>query len=279
MIDLSVSYIYALICPETGAIRYIGQSRYPKKRYGRHISDGAIKLKTHKECWINGLMKKGLSPEMSIIDQVSVDNVDFWEEHYISLYRSWGFDLTNKTYGGMGMRNISNETRNKISKSLTGKKATEETKRRRSETSKITWSSPELRELKRKQTTELIRLGLVCSKKGVPSKRKGVKASAETIAKMSAATTKRFSDPAERERSAINKGSKPFDVYAVVSVKKGNRFRRRNDIELGDIVYSGINISEAARQFDVFAGNIKKCLLGKRDMAGGYIFKYKTQGK
>jgi len=37
-----------------------------------------------------------------IIDEVKEDEWGFWESHYISLYKSWGFILTNKNSGGGG---------------------------------------------------------------------------------------------------------------------------------------------------------------------------------
>ena len=43
---------------------------------------------------------------------------EFWEEHYIWLYRSYGFKLTNLTFGGDGMSNPSQETIEKIRKSV-----------------------------------------------------------------------------------------------------------------------------------------------------------------
>jgi len=39
---------------------------------------------------------------MEIIDEVSEDDYMFWESHYIWLFKSWGFDLENKNFGGGG---------------------------------------------------------------------------------------------------------------------------------------------------------------------------------
>jgi hypothetical protein len=47
--------------------------------------------------------KKKKSADYSfIIDIVNEDEWKFWEEHYISLFKSWGFDLENKNNGGGG---------------------------------------------------------------------------------------------------------------------------------------------------------------------------------
>ena len=77
------------------------------------------------------------------------------------------------TDGGDGLINSSKETRAKISKSLTGKKQSEATRLKRSKTLKETWKNEELRELKRTQTIELFKNGVLKSRKGVPSPKKG----------------------------------------------------------------------------------------------------------
>jgi hypothetical protein len=43
-------------------------------------------------------------PKLEIIDIVKINEWAFWEQHYISLYKSWGFNLLNSTIGG---KNIS----------------------------------------------------------------------------------------------------------------------------------------------------------------------------
>lgn len=80
--------------------------------------------------------------------------------------------LSNMTNGG-DYRFFSTETKKKISNSLKGKKQSDETKIKRSQKLKEVWSNPELRELKRKQTNELIKSGILKTRKGIPSKMKG----------------------------------------------------------------------------------------------------------
>jgi hypothetical protein len=64
------------------------------------------------------------------IDLVPDTEWKFWEKHYISLFKSWGFKLENKNNGGGGPTTIKfNEQRNqKLSKSNTGKTHSEETR-------------------------------------------------------------------------------------------------------------------------------------------------------
>ena len=56
------------------------------------------------------------------LDEVSDSEWKFWEKHYISLFRSWGFKLENKNDGGGGSTSYSDEIKQKISQSKTGMK-------------------------------------------------------------------------------------------------------------------------------------------------------------
>jgi hypothetical protein len=166
-------YIYELIDPITKKTRYIGQTNNLKNRYKKHIYDS--KKNTYHNClWIQSLLKKGVKPIMNEIDSTNLETIDILEKMYISLYKSWGCDLTNIYLGGQVNRCMSNETKMKISETLKGKKQSQETKDKRKATLKETWKSPELRELKRKQSIELNRLGLIGTKGRVSSK-KGIK--------------------------------------------------------------------------------------------------------
>ena len=83
------------------------------------------------------------------IDQVEDREWQFWEKYYISLFKSWGFNLTNQNKGGggstsctkeqcesisnikKGMKyNISEESRKNKSEKLTGMKRSDETKQK-----------------------------------------------------------------------------------------------------------------------------------------------------
>ena len=135
------TFIYALCDPINSNVRYIGKSNNPKKRYRTHISEHG---NYYKLSWIKSLKRKGLKPKLIIIDEVNIKDWKFWEMHYISLYLSWGFKLTNLTNGGdgSGLKNKkgywygkyrSKETKEKIRKTKLGHKQSEETKRKRSD--------------------------------------------------------------------------------------------------------------------------------------------------
>lgn len=121
---METTFIYILSDPRNGEPKYVGKSNVVRKRYRAHL--GTDKRISRRRCWILSLIKLGLKPELSIIDEVKTSEWQFWECHYISLYRSWGFDLTNMTDGGDGVTTHSDEIRKKISDKTKGRKLTPE---------------------------------------------------------------------------------------------------------------------------------------------------------
>lgn len=113
-----------------------------------------------------------------VIDEVSSDEWKFWESHYISLYRSWGFILVNKNSGGGGPKNMSTETKKKMSQSHL--KMTDETRKKMSQShiGKSTWN-------KGISTPSVVKVKISLSLKGRKSPRLGVVLSEETKMKLS----------------------------------------------------------------------------------------------
>jgi hypothetical protein len=97
--EISSTYIYVLIDPRDSAPKYIGKADDLKERLRKHLGE---KTGTKKTNWLRLLFKMGLKPTIEEIDCVDKNEWQFWERHYISLYRSWGFDLKNGTDGGDG---------------------------------------------------------------------------------------------------------------------------------------------------------------------------------
>lgn len=93
-----MGWIYGLADPISDVDKYIGCTTQPLKvRFRGHINE---KRRHRKATWIKSLKTKGLLPKLNIIDEVPNNEIYFWEMYYISLYRSWGFDLVNSTLGG-----------------------------------------------------------------------------------------------------------------------------------------------------------------------------------
>lgn len=94
------AFIYALVDPRDQQVRYIGKTIHVNKRLKQHLKDKCKSYKTH---WIKNLSANDLLPLFVLLDEVEHNSWDFWERHYISLYRSWGFNLTNANFGGDGV--------------------------------------------------------------------------------------------------------------------------------------------------------------------------------
>jgi|SRR3972149_1307207 len=103
---------------EDGIPFYIGKTKSPITRYS-----------AHKRTYPNSIFE--------IIDEVPTAEWKFWERHYISLYKSWGFNLRNKKlYDGVGGDVVSAETRKKISDARKGKQGNFEGKTHTDESKK-----------------------------------------------------------------------------------------------------------------------------------------------
>ncbi len=116
---MKTTFIYALIDPRNDQVRYIGKSDYPRMRFNCHVADKLFveRGNNHKVNWINSLKKENLKPELFILDEVNQSEWQFWEQYYLSLYKSFGFKLVNLTKGGDGSNGMSlkNKTKKKIS--------------------------------------------------------------------------------------------------------------------------------------------------------------------
>lgn len=164
-------FIYALCAPD-GELRYIGQTITSlQQRNNKHISTAKFKT-THIQCWVSGLVANNQFPEIKALMYLPAEELDANEISEISRQKALGARLVNIAEGGAGMRNTPIETRDKISKTLTGRKQSAETIAKRTATLKKVWMNPKLRELKSRQTSELNAKGVIGTR-GMTSTKKG----------------------------------------------------------------------------------------------------------
>lgn len=126
-------FIYALREPDTGEIRYIGQTkRLPSNRLGEHVSRARKKSeRCHRISWIQSLIARGLKPVLEILDQVPEDLGGSAEMGYIYFYRGRECNLVNGTPGGEGGpgmtgKHLTPEHQAKLIAANTGRKWTPE---------------------------------------------------------------------------------------------------------------------------------------------------------
>jgi hypothetical protein len=96
--------IYGLVDPRTDEIRYIGKSTSGLKRPREHMSASSLRLRSHKNNWINILLGLELQPEIRILEEAPNDCpcLGDYERFWIAQGRGLGWPLTNMTKGGDG---------------------------------------------------------------------------------------------------------------------------------------------------------------------------------
>lgn len=121
------SFIYALLDPRDGSIRYIGQTSVGMRRVRKHFYRSE-KRNLHVYNWIRALRALDLEPKVSVLLECDISVLNKEEEFYISYLKSLGCNLTNHTGGGGGIRGFhhSTLTKAKLSKALSGKEMSPE---------------------------------------------------------------------------------------------------------------------------------------------------------
>lgn len=205
--SMDTTFIYALKCPTSGGVRYVGKANNPKRRFNNHLCE---KIRSHRKNWITSLSFQGLKPVLEIVDEVPVIEWPMWEVAYIQFFKDEGCELVNGTLGGEGGplnygnkhmcgRKQSPETIAKRIASMTGQKRSLETRIKQSLAAK-----GKIRSAEHSAAISAAKIGTVVS---VETRRKmsessqrlsgenhhmfGRKHSAETRAKMTASQLKR----------------------------------------------------------------------------------------
>lgn len=82
--------IYVLINPLNDHVFYVGASMNPKSRLSSHCSSIYDNFKGNI---IASILESGLKPELVVVDKVEYDKASFFEDFYLDLFKSWGFNL------------------------------------------------------------------------------------------------------------------------------------------------------------------------------------------
>lgn len=206
--------IYAIKDPRSSLVRYVGAtSRELSKRLSGHIDEAKRGRKSHKASWIRELLSEDLLPNIEIICTASPENWRELEKFWIDYHIEIGSPLTNLMQGGLGVlshseetkqklseiarkqwtdgihrpRPVSDETKAKISKTLTGKRHSAETIAKLKEIAKT--KPPQSKE-SRKKAADALR-GRKYSPEhcaAISRGRKGIKHTEEAKAKIKATT-------------------------------------------------------------------------------------------
>ncbi len=208
---------------------YIGKSANPKHRLYSH--------------------KKTYGEDIMCFDLDEVENWKFWEKHYISLFKSWGFSLTNKNKGGGGpdkgrkIRDKDYEWKNKLSIAHKGKILSNSTKQKMSDAHKGKILSSEHK----------------CNiKTGQNSMSLGDKEKWGKNISKGKFGSKYILSEATKTRLSLLK-SKPVFQYDL----KGNFIQE----------YS--NRQHASKVLNIHAGSIFNCCSNRSKTAGNFVFKFK----
>jgi Helix-turn-helix/GIY-YIG catalytic domain len=93
--------IYALACPESGRIRYVGRTAQPlSARLSSHACVGGRGVGGGAPQWVSGLYARGLEPVVTALETCeSADEASVLERHWIEVLRA-SHSLLNKQHSG-----------------------------------------------------------------------------------------------------------------------------------------------------------------------------------
>lgn len=115
------TFIYGLLCPDTGECWYIGKSIRPLERLQNHLKEPPSNC--HRSHWIQSLKRQGKKPELVFFECAQGEHP--WQESerfWIDYGRRHGWPLTNNTSGGDGVSGLPAETRERMAATWLGRK-------------------------------------------------------------------------------------------------------------------------------------------------------------
>lgn len=232
-----MKYIYTLSDPITYEIRYIGVTNNMQIRYRQHICTTSSS-KRYCKSWIISLKNKNLLPIMEELDSCEDYLSEQIEKYWISQFISWGFNLTNLTSGGEGIKGYKHteETIKKIAKAGVGRKP-----KQSSIDALVSYNKSGRSKIHRKKLSNN-RIGKSPVNKGIP-----------------------MSIEQKEKLSKIKKGKPTTWKYIkVVQYSLDNTFVKEWD-----------SATIAAKELNLNRANLVACLKKRRIKCGNYIWKYK----
>ena len=142
----ATTFIYLLIDPRDAAIRYVGKTNNLRLRYARHLGDGKRCAADHKSRWIASVLRDGLKPIMSVVEECDARVWREREKFHADRAKAAGCDLTNSKECGYGF-DPTPEVREKMSAAkrgrpfFAGRTHSDEARKRMSEAAKQRWAA------------------------------------------------------------------------------------------------------------------------------------------
>lgn len=89
--------VYGLVDPQTKEIRYVGQTtKTLEERLNQHLKPFNLQENCPKNIWLKKLLKKGLKPEIVMLEKGKAFDLSRLEMKWIEHYRNQDCGLTNR---------------------------------------------------------------------------------------------------------------------------------------------------------------------------------------
>ena len=256
-------YVYKHTCPNEKI--YIGITKQqPIKRWGYngygYRKNTLFYRAIQKYGWSNikhEILYENLSKEEA--EQKEIELI----EKYKSNQPKYGYNIAN---GGNTTGTVSEATKEKISKTLKGYEFSDERRKNISINTRKAMAKSEIR----KKISE--------ANKGRTNWRKGLKLTEEEREKLKKHGFKKGNIPWNKGKKGLQTHTEEWKLQAKIRQKELMKKRQTPVIcvETGEIFESQM---EASRIKKISQGNIGSCLRGKRNIAGGYHWKYERKEK
>lgn len=261
------TYIYILIDPRDQHVRYVGKSNNPKERLKSHFF--AYKP-TRKYGWLYKLRSLQLKPIMVIVDEVPMDEWQFWETYWYEQMIAWGFELYNSDLPGKGGHYKTMEERRNMKKPTKGKTLIEaygEEKGRaigeKISRTKKNKTREEIKEISKKRNETFVKNNDVEEwKKKLSESHKGKKMPEEVKVKMSESVKNSVAHKEGiKNRRSYDGVENPNSRGVIYQYSKDGKQLIREWYGLPDLHKAKFNI-----------GNISSCIKGKLKSCAGYYW-------